>query len=405
MGLGLINPLISFVLIPIHIKFFSPSEYGMIYLLFSIATLSVMLSSLNLNAALKTFFFDYSEDTRRGFLSQLVSSLFIFGLLYLGLFLLLGPSVIDRFFDHSKLSYSYLIPLSIAAFILRNIVSSYQIYYRNARENKLLSFSSLTNSISYLILQLLFIVVLKWGVESVFIAMLISNFLALLIIWIIEVKPSVEKLKFEKIKKPIKYGLSLMPLFMMEWIMVRGDRLIVQDRFDLEELGLYALTMNIAIVISFITTSFLNAARPELYASFRAIREQGSKSNLYSLYGLFIGLLVITSIGLYILGVFLSSYADHDKYKMILQFLPLGIAILFIRSHIRLLYEYFECFKKAKPIVFLTSINLMIFLGLIFVIPLQDGIKGIFLALLFSNLVCLIFTFMFATLKQNRSIH
>lgn len=400
MGLGMINPFVSFIMIPIHIKYFAPEEYGLIYLLYSLATFSVMFSSCNLNASLKTFFFDFKEENQRSFVKNTIGTLFLFSFVYLGLTLLTGPLLVDSLFDPSKLSYSFLIPLSIGAFLLRNIVSSYQIYFRNARLNKLLSISSLVNSISFLIFQIAFIVVFEMGIESVFYAMALSNTLALIVIWVSGDLIPNTKPDFKEMRKPLKYGLALLPLFFMEWLMVRGDRLFIQDRFDLGILGQYALTMNIAIILSFITTSFLNASRPELYESFKSFRYDGAKRNLFSLYGFFLVLLLAAGMGLYVLGYIIPLFADHEKYDNVIHILPLGILILFIRSNIRFLYEYYECFKLSRPIVFFTLVNLIVFVSLIYLLPLEWGIKSVFAALLFSNLVCFMITFMYTFLKK-----
>jgi len=339
-GLGVLNPLISFLLIPVHIKYFSPSEYGLLYLLYMIGSLSVILASCNLTASVKTFYFDLDEIAASDYTDKMVKYMAITGAIYMVLVSLLGPFLIEALFDPAKIEYSYLIPLSICAFLIRNLVHAYQVYLRNARKNKLLSQLTILNSGLFLVLQLLLIIYLRIGIESVFYAMILSNSAGLVLILVKEGRSMRSSTGDIPTAKSIRYGLSLLPLFLMEWLIIRGDRFFVQDRFDLALLGQYALAMNIALLLSFVTSSYLNAARPE------------------------------------------------EKYLAITTILPLAILVIVIRSHTRMIYEYYDCFKQTAPLIYFTGINFTCFLLMIYWIPTELGLRGILYSLLVSNFLC-----------------
>jgi len=386
-GLGVLNPLISFLLIPVHIKYFSPSEYGLLYLLYMIGSLSVILASCNLTASVKTFYFDLDEIAASDYTDKMVKYMAITGAIYMVLVSLLGPFLIEALFDPAKIEYSYLIPLSICAFLIRNLVHAYQVYLRNARKNKLLSQLTLLNSGLFLVLQLLLIIYLRIGIESVFYAMILSNSAGLALILVKEGRSLRSSTGDIPTAKSIRYGLSLLPLFLMEWLIIRGDRFFVQDRFDLALLGQYALAMNIALLLSFVTSSYLNAARPELYQSFKEI-QRGAYRDFFSLYILFLGIIVIASAGIYSLTILLPYLSAEEKYLAITTILPLAILVIVIRSHTRMIYEYYDCFKQTAPLIYFTGINFTCFLLMIYWIPTELGLRGILYSLLVSNFLC-----------------
>lgn len=53
------------LLLPIYVRHITPAEYGVLAAVTIMATVVAVLSNLKLDAAMRTFYFDYSQDDAR----------------------------------------------------------------------------------------------------------------------------------------------------------------------------------------------------------------------------------------------------------------------------------------------------------------------------------------------------
>lgn len=356
----------------------------------TIASLCIILANLNLPNALKTYFFDYDADRISSYVQKVIQVSFLSGILFISIVYLIGPSIIPLLVSNLTENFTSLTLLAISAFVLKNLVSTYEVYLQNARFNKRLIFFRLSYFVIIILVQVILIVFYGLGIVSVFWSMMLaSSFLMCMMIYF-ESGILSRKKDYKSIKLSVNYGVRLIPFLLVEWMIIRGDRWLVQEKFDLETLGVYALTMNIAFLLAMVATAYFNGARPELYQIFKKSQKDQDRTGLSVHIIFFVGVLLCASFTLYLISFGIPYLSDNAKYSLVTQYLPVALGVIVIRSLIRFVFEYFECFKITKPIFMISVINLSIFLGLVYALPIKLGIYLFFISLMVSNACALI---------------
>ena len=108
------------------------------------------------------------------------------------------------------------------------------------------------------------------------------------------------------------------------------------------------------------------------------------------MYGLFLFILIAASVGIYLLSMILPCISGDEKYHAISSILPLAILIIIISSHARMLYEYYDCFKKPVQLIYFTLIKVLCFFAMIYWMNVEWGLKGVFYALIVAHAAGLI---------------
>lgn len=401
--LGALTPLSSAILIPLHINYFSPYEYGLLYLIITIATFCNIFSTLSINTSIKTYYFDFNAQRARTYIQKIIQFSICCSIVFFSIYLVFGDSILGFVINDYDPKLKKILSLAILSFLTKNIVTVYQIYITNARKSWLLIVLGVSYFIIFLCTQAILIVNFSLGITSVFYAMLLASIFCLVIILIYEKGIFAIHENYEDIIPSLKYGIVLIPFILLEWMLLKGDKWIVQELLDLETLGVYALTMNIAFISSFVSSTFLNASRPEVYRLFKKqnLTNTPKRSNLILVYFV---LTILSCIGIYCLSFLIYIITSDSKFIAITSYLPIALCIIIVRSLLKLIIEYFECFKLSKIILLLSIFNVSIFVIFAYYLPQNLGIKILFVSLLTSNLISLCLGYIIAV-NHNKGLN
>ena len=318
------SKLISFFLVPLYTYALTATEYGVVDLIVTVGTVAVPVLTLNISEAVMRFALDKDADKKK--ITQIGTGILIIGML-LGLLIFPICHSFNKISQYSEFVYFYVVALSMS-----------QLYLCDLRGKELLVYYSIGNVLNTFFiaaLNILFLVVLKEGIEGYLKAYIIANILTA--IYAIVVGKGYKSFNFSEIDKGLlarmaKYSIVLIPNSFMWWIMNSSDRIMVSSMISVAANGIYAVSYKLPTLVSTLTTIFNQAW------SYSAIREEGTADESEynnKIFKVLIGIAMLTGIGILTFAKpFLSVYVSKEYYIAwkYMPFLTVGCVYLTMAS-------------------------------------------------------------------------
>lgn len=371
--------LITFLLVPIYTKAFITAEYGGVDLVTTIATILVPVITINIGEAVMRFSLD--EHAER---EKIVSV----GLVFAALSVILGfiSFAVIGLFPQIKINgwivYLYCVSQGL-----------YQITACNLRgEEKLLQYAiaNILSTFLAAILNIVFLIVLKLGVNGYFLAYIIS-FTAACAYCVVAGKlgSTVKLFKLDKslMKEMVKYSIVLVPNSLMWWIMNSSDHIMVTAMIGIAANGVYAISYKLPSILSALSTVFNQAW------AYSAIHENKSEDRVAfnnNMYDKLVRFLLIVTVALMcIMKPFMRLYVS-DSYYEAWMYTPYLLVGNFFLTMATFLSTFYTVNKDSKGFLFSGSAGALINIILnALLIPLI-GVHGAALATCVSY-ICVFF--------------
>ena len=225
---------VSFLLLPLYTALLSTEEYGTVDLLNTYISLLLPLVFLQIDQAAFRFLIDVRDDEKgkRNLLSTIIFTIVIQSILYLIVYAIIG-----KFIDNQ---YKYFLATNVVASMFSNIMLQIS---RGLGDNSTYSLGSLISGAGTILLNVLFIVVFKWGAYGMLSATLIANLLCAIFVFLkkrIYKYISISKYSKAEIKKIWKYSIPMVPNQLSWWIITVSDRTIITYILGVGMNGIYS---------------------------------------------------------------------------------------------------------------------------------------------------------------------
>lgn len=380
-GLGLL-------LLPLYLTHLSPAEYGVLAIVAVASQLIAVVSSLKLDAAMRTFQFDHDGDpqTLRAYVQQIFSAAMLLGLTTFALMLVVGDTVFAWAFANEAVSFFPIGALALAAACIGTALSPFFVYLRNALRLRELVGWQLLILAGTVSLQLVLVVGLDLGLTGVLWGALLPQALALALICLTRPELITLRLQRKHLEPSLRYALPLAGLGLLVALGARFDRLVLERNVDLTELGAYALLLSLLGLSSLVLNVIDNTVRPYLYPALRAGGERAARASeaLARVY-MAAGLLALSVAVLF--GANLHVLTDDPAYLSMRQWLALG-ATAFVPSIFTRYYALFYDFHKRSIDMSLGVVaRSATVIALMLVLVPALGVRGALLALLFAGIL------------------
>lgn len=384
------SKIISFFLVPLYTYVLTASEYGVVDLVVTVGTVAIPILTLNISEAVMRFALDKDADKEK--ITQIGTRILLIGIL-VGLLIFPVCGFFNKISQYSTYIYFYVISLAAS-----------QLYLCDLRGKELLIYYSIGNVLNTFfiaVLNIVFLLVLKEGIEGYLKAYIIANALTA-IYAIIAGKGymSFYPLRIDKklLLQMVKYSIVLIPNSFMWWIMNSSDRIMVSGMVSVAANGIYAVSYKLPTLVSTLTTIFNQAW------SYSAIREEGTADEgeyNNKIFKVLIGMVMLIGIGLLTFAKpFLSVYVSKEYYVAwkYMPFLTVGCVYLTMASFMATSYTvHKDSFGYLFSGMFGAIFNIMINFVLI---PLI-GVYGAAIATCISYILVFVFR-LFHTRKYIR---
>ena len=236
--------LISFFLLPLYTSFLLTKEYGLVDLITTYVTLLVPIITLELEMSVFRYLIDVrdKEKETKKVLSNnflvLLTSLLLFGIAY----------VIVTCFWHFDFRWLILFDIIICTFS-----GNFLQIARGLGKTIDYAISCIITGVSTILLNVLFIVILKMGAFGMIMSMALANGFGALYLFVkLKLYKKINfKLKDTKlIKSMYKYSIPLVPNSVSWWIVNVSDRTIISIILGAAFNGIYAISNKFPTIIS-----------------------------------------------------------------------------------------------------------------------------------------------------------
>lgn len=224
--------LITFLLLPVYTSLLSTEEYGIVDLLNTIVALGIPIVTFQIEEGVFRHLIDCRKEKKEisNTITTVLVTLGLQSLMYVFIFLIIAPLI--------KNDYKYFLLTNVIANIYANIMMQIA---RGLGNNKKYAFASFLTALTTVLLNILFIVVLKWGAYGMLGATLSGNIICFIYIFLSEKIYRYINLKYYSktlLKKLWKYSIPLIPNAISWWIFNSSDRIIVSSVLGLGENGI-----------------------------------------------------------------------------------------------------------------------------------------------------------------------
>ncbi|MEM6800538.1 MAG: hypothetical protein AAF696_03990 [Bacteroidota bacterium] len=376
-------------LLPLYLQKLSAEEFAILNLVNVFAGLAAMFGNLKLDAAIRTFYFDFEEKSREqnAYLSKIFSfSTFLLLLSFFGL-CLLGPNLFTLLFKSKEIHFYPFGFYALAAAFLALFRTPYMIFLKNRIHLKEFAAYNLGEFGLILGLQAIFILVMGWGLVGALLGLLWGQIGISSIFLIFNFKLIQFSIKQTDVLPSLKYSVLLLPFVLMNWALLRGDRIFFERLSNLEEVAKYALLMTIVGLSRFIFNALDNAIRPFLFPLFKeAEQQQVSIANFHKYY---VGIYCLFLAALLMLGHLLPLFTDKSNYLSIIPYFAWACLALIPSIWVRMYNLQLVFAKKSQLISLYGTIQFAVLIFAFYSWVPSYGISGALAAIGLSNLVAM----------------
>ena len=387
--LALLQPVSSFLLLPLYTRYLSISDYSILSLMNNFILFVSLTSSLSLSSAVTTFYYNYRHNPYRlgKFIGNIISFASLINLGFLAVFILGGTALFDLVYKSDEVLFFPYGMIAVITGLEINITKPYELLLKNDQQVKMFAIFNLLGFFINVILQIYLVVYMQMGVTGSLIGRMISlTVLAGISLWKNR-KDLVWKPDFRYIKKPLEFSVFYIPTLLINWLFSFGDRLVVDRLLDLKHVGIFSLLMTLVSLTELVFTSLGYVIQPFLFeAVYGREKDEAKARQLYKFY-LYISMLVVSGSVLVIGNI--NLFFSKSDYLLIREYVFIGALSYFIFaiSHIFFMNQFFN--KNSKRILEINIISVILFLICSAVLTSLFGLWGTVYGALIGKIILL----------------
>ena len=380
---GILNLAISFVLLPLYANYLEPEVYGILSIL--TITASFVATFFQLGTGTAVFRSVVQKDVDK---SIVLSTAFYFtlGLIVIGLFFFvyIAYQFDELIFNDVSNNYPGLLSVVILTAAFDSITAVPLAKLRIEEQSLKFTVLSGLNFIVGLILNIIFVVVLGFGLWGILTANIIRSILyasTMTIILFPDLKWIFSPLELNEL---LRFGLPIVPISVAALILASSDRYFLRFYTSYAEVGVYSLGYKIGSVIQLPIAAFQVAWPTILFSVSKTVHAQQFYARVLTYYFLFIGYLVfVLSLFAREIVIVLSEPGYIEAWKIVppIAVSQLSFGVLFVTA------VGVNLKRKPEYIMYAWLIGVIVHLFLNIVLISRFGIYGAAVSTLVSYII------------------
>lgn len=326
---SVLSKIIAVFLMPVYTSVLTKEEYGAMALIVSCKGVIDLVSNLNIHSGIARDY--YEKDINRG---RLVSTGF-FSILTLSVFILCILVLTRNFWTESILElsqrYDSAFLLMLFSIPAGSVLSYFSILTRFKKKPILYTIGSLVQILVQTSISVIGVVVLKYGIVSVFTGVLIAELFGIIYFAFINREYIEFSFEWKYLKRALLYAIPTLPAILAGWIDSSIGQIFINKYVSTADLGVYSISLQFASVFTLISIGLNNTWGPFLYENYT---KEGFKKQVNDLFTIIVLGLTIVSVTISLLSkelvLLLSnpSYINAAEY-IVLLCIPMAVYLLF----------------------------------------------------------------------------
>lgn len=360
--------LLSFFLVPLYTSILTTEEYG-IYDLFS-TTIYLLIPILTLNIQDATIRFSLDKNYEK---KDIISiSLKIFAK---GLTILLAFAVVNRMTDLFPIFNKYLL-VFVLMYLFQALVGIMTAFARGCEKITEISIASVLGSVVFIGLNILFLVVFRFGLLGYFLSSILGNISQVL--YLITVTQTLRYLRFRKTNKDaendmLQYSCPLIANTVAWWITNASDRYVVIWLCGTAANGIYSVAYKIPSILNILQSIFIQAWTLSAVKEFDPEDKDGFFSNMYNGFNC---LMVLACSFLILSDKFFARILYAKDFYKAWEYVPFLLISIVFGATAGYIGGIFSALKEAKMLAQSTTIGAVVNLILNFILVYLVGPIG-----------------------------
>ncbi|HEB41407.1 MAG TPA: hypothetical protein ENI08_00110 [Candidatus Dependentiae bacterium] len=333
-GLGNIaQSALSFILLPVYMRYFSPDEYGIISILFIVVSFTSMVASTGLMSALHRLYFTVEGKKRKKLVGTTFTWYFVAGLILSGFMIMFAGNISRLLFKSAEyhrevrligVFFLFSFPLEIPFNILR----------LEKKSGSYVFFSLLRFSLDF-VSKILLVIFLKRGVIGYLESGILSAFIVFLATGFYIIKYVSLSLRISFLKELLRLGVPFIFSGFAMWSLNVADRMILNYYWGQESVGLYAVGLKFSQIFKILLFWPFSLSLPAIVFPYAAKHtEAETKRLLSSLLKLLVfsgGILyLVVSLGTKdLIQIFTILFHAKEEYIQSISLVPILTLIQF----------------------------------------------------------------------------
>ena len=360
------SKLLVFLLMPLYTSVLTTAEYGAMDVVVNVSNMLLPLVIVSINDGVIRFGMDRAYKRRDVFSTSIWVSLAGFGI-----FLIFWPAMkkIGMISDYTALIYLY-----VLAAALQGVSAQ---FVRAMGLVRLFAFNGILNTLSTVVFNVLFLVVMKWGMYGYVLSVILSNVASMIFLWIAARLYRYMRwwkgIDRDTVREMIIYSLPLIPATIMWSITNVSDRFFVTHYLGEAQNGIYSVAYKLPTIISVISAIFTQAWQLSAIGE----RESDDREQFYSnIFKSYQTIVFLAAGGILLLIKPLMHLLVSDSFFEAWQYTPLLVVSVVFSCF----SSYFASFYMAskKNIMAMVTIFLGALLNVVlnyYLIPIY-GLNG-----------------------------
>ena len=342
------SKVLVFLLLPIYTYVLSTEEYGIADLFLTTVSLLIPILTLSISESTFRFSFDKNVDQAKNITTSLI--------LVMGSAVILIPvTLILSVWNNSFHMY---FPYFIALYLFSALNTCMSNYARGTNHVKIFVGASVVYTAFLVSLNILFLTVIKLGLEGYLIALIISYasssatvFLALKCWRLIKL----DKVDAHLLKEMLSFSIPMIFSTTAWWAMNSIDKYMLIDWYGIETSGLYGVAQKLPTIISMFSSIFVQAWQISAISSYGEKDSSEFYTNVYRVYE--VGLYIVAG-GLVFMTKPLASIMFQKEYFQAYIYAPVLLIAGVFSCFTSFLTSPFVAEKKSGALLKTTLIGL-----------------------------------------------
>lgn len=315
---SIIQKALGFILLPLYTIYLTPEDYGITGIVNSIINVLSLLFTLSLNGAVQRYYYVYIDDKEKikSFNGTILLFIMMNSIFWGTLIIIFRDILISPFIDNIAF-YPYIF-MGVLTVIITPVYTIYQSLLQTMEKSKEYAITTLSYFVISVVLNIAFIVVLKWGATGQLLSVLITGMLFLFISIYSLFKKDVVNLKFDFkfLKEGLIYSIPLVPHLMSTNLANLISRVFLNNQISTSSAGIFNISSQFTLIIDTFQMSVNSAYIPWFYGLMNegeeghppVIRFADLMSSIYLIIGLAFSLFIKELIQLFLSDSYLISW-------------------------------------------------------------------------------------------------
>ncbi|MDE0582101.1 oligosaccharide flippase family protein [Planococcus sp. A6] len=259
---SMLTPLIGFIMLPIYTNYLTPSEYGTLSTITTLVGMFQVFLLLSLHGAVTRFYFEYVENSKeqREYLGAIYLFVIIFSTTLSFLLITLKNQIGSLLFSIIPIDPYFILMVALS---WSNALLALPFALIRAQERAgMFVLANFLITLSIMVLNVYIIVIKDLGIEKVLLSQFLITFIAVLILVSSQFKYLKFNLNYNFIKLSLLFSIPLLPHVASGWIIKSSDRVILEKFVSLTDIGVYAVAVQVSMVLIIFYQSINSALVP-----------------------------------------------------------------------------------------------------------------------------------------------